>query len=218
MAWADRKSAGEALSSALMNERDGRCVVIGLPRGGVAVAAPVARALAAPLDIRIVKKIETPGAPELALGAVTDAGITVWNEPLVQHFGLTPSQLATAREDALAAAKRRAAKLRGACPSLPLQGRHVLLVDDGMATGMTVAAAVAAIRQEQPARLVVACPVASATASKALARRVDRLVTLAIPADFSAVGLHYADFTPVEEAEVSQLLREAHASVVRQSS
>ena len=207
--WADRQEAGRALGVALRAYKGKDVVVIGLPRGGVVVAAEVARALGAPLDVRIARKIGAPGQPELALGAVTADGHRVLHDALLRHFLLPPGWLAEATQAARDAAKERERRLRGQRSAEPLAGRTVLLVDDGIATGMTVRAAVDAILDEAPASLVVAAPVIAPDAYADLAQRVERVVPLLVPDDFIAVGQFYRRFDQTEDDEVQALLAAA---------
>jgi predicted phosphoribosyltransferase len=209
MAWKDRQDAGRALAAALAGDRGRDAVVLGLPRGGVVLAAVVAEALGAPLDVRVAKKIGAPGWAELAVGAVTAGGTRVLNDEVLRQVLLPPGWLDRATAEAREVARAREAELRGLRPAEPLRGRVAILVDDGIATGMTMFAAVADVAREAPAEIVVAAPVAAPDTAAALARRVDRVVVLERPAGFQAVGQFYEDFGQVEEAEVRALLRGA---------
>lgn len=206
MMWRDRTDGGRALAQALMAYKGRDVVVIGLPRGGVVVAAPVAEALGAPLDVRVAKKIGAPGQEELAIGAVTSSGTRVLHEELLRQMLLPPGYIAQATEAARLSAHAREQDLRHLRPAEPLKGRIVILVDDGVATGMTMFAAVADVATEDPAEIVVAAPVMAPHTAEALAARVDRVVALSQPRDFMAVGQFYQDFRQTEDAEVRALL------------
>ena len=188
-------------------------MVFGLPRGGVAVAAEIAKALGAPLDIVLVRKIGAPDQPELAVGAVADGDDPeiVLNDDIVRALGLDAAYIAGAakRELALIARRRRAwASLR---PEISAAGRTAIVVDDGVATGMTMQAALRQVRRRKPARLVAATPVASREAARLLAREADEVVCLSAPRGFGSVGSFYRNFLQVSDAEVATLLREAAA-------
>jgi predicted phosphoribosyltransferase len=210
--FADRRDAGRALGQRLadsLGERD--VVVLGLPRGGVVVAAEVASALAAPLDVLVVRKLGLPWQPELAMGAIAavgDAVETVRTESVLAAASVGDDTFDTVRGEELVELRRREQVYRGNRPPVPLAGRTVVLVDDGLATGSTMRAAVVAVRRGEPAGVVVAVPVGSPTACAALAPDVDDLVCLAAPRGFRAVGQAYADFTATSDAEVRAALAE----------
>jgi putative phosphoribosyl transferase len=213
--FADRAQAGAALAGRLAAYA-GRpeVVVLALPRGGVPVAAPLATALGAPLDVLVVRKLGLPGQPELAMGALAGIGgavDVVLNQRVLDAARVPAADLAEVRATELAALRRREAAFRRELPALPVDGRTVVLVDDGAATGATVRAAVAALRRHRPGRVVVALPVCPPDTAAALAREVDELVCVRVPATFHAVGLAYADFDPPADAEVLALLRAARA-------
>ncbi len=204
--FANRASAGRELAIVLDKYVDSPDVlVLGLPRGGVPVAFEVARALHAPLDVMIVRKIGAPGQPELAIGAIASGGVTVINEGLLQWF--RDSQ---AIERAQAAERieleRREKAYRGTRPPLTLKERIVILVDDGAATGASMLAAVRAARQLGPRKVVVALPVAGSSACELLSKEADELVCLSAPSSFYAVGEWYADFGQTTDREVTELL------------
>jgi putative phosphoribosyl transferase len=180
--------------------------VLALPRGGVPVAAEVARALRAPLDVLVVRKLGLPSQPELAFGAISTGGVRVVDDWAVARYGVTDAQLAAvaaAEEHELA---RRERLYRGARPPPPLAGRPVIIVDDGLATGATMTAAVHAVRAQAPARLVVAVPVGARDSCTLLARLADDLVCLMTPEPFEAVSVWYEDFAPTSDEEVRALL------------
>lgn len=210
MTFSDRRDAGMRLAEKLGHYRGKPGVlVLGLPRGGVAVAAEVAKALHAPLDILIVRKIGFPTNPELAVGAVSETGTVVFNEDIIATYGVKREYLdrETARQTEEIA--RRKELFRGGAGVPDLAGKTVILVDDGIATGATVKAAIATLRQEKLARLVAAMPVASPEAEREISPMVDEWLCLHVPFGFMAVGGYYRDFTQVEDAEVIALLREA---------
>lgn len=207
----DRTEAGEALADALAGLALPDPVVLALPRGGVPVAAPVARRLKAPLDLLLVRKIGAPGHEELAVGAVVDGPVheAVFNEPVLAMLGMTEADFALAIERKLAEIEaRRAAYLGGAAP-VPVEGRTAIVVDDGIATGATAKAALLGLKRRRPASVILAVPVAPADTLRDLEPLVDRVVCLDIPRDFYAVGAHYRDFPQVEDAEVIALLAAA---------
>jgi predicted phosphoribosyltransferase len=209
----DRTEAGEKLADALAEFSLADPVVLALPRGGVPVAVPVARRLNAPLDLLLVRKIGAPGHEELAVGAVVDGPVheAVFNKPVLKMLGMTEADFASAIDHKLAEIEiRRAAYLGGAAP-VPVEGRTAIVVDDGIATGATMKAALLGLRRRNPASVVLAVPVAPADTLAELEQLVDRVVCLDIPPDFYAVGAHYRDFPQVGDAEVIALLAAARA-------
>jgi putative phosphoribosyl transferase len=211
--FADRGSAGRALGAELAGRTrpapDADVVVLGLPRGGVVVAAGVADALGAPLDVVPVRKLGLPGQPELAMGAIAAAGDvveTVRTEAVLARVAVAPEEFAAVRERELTELRRREAAYRGDRQPVPLAGRTVVLVDDGLATGATMRAAVAAVRRAGPDRVVVAVPVGSPTTCAALRADVDEVVCLWAPVGFTAVGQGYDDFRPTGDDEVRAAL------------
>ena len=210
--FADRRDAGRAVAAALLARVPlADPVVLGLPRGGVVVAAPVAAALAAPLDVVLVRKLGTPGQPELAMGAIAAVGDAVETVRTVvaERTGIDAPTFAAVRDRELAELRRREAAYRGAHPAVPLTGRAAVLVDDGLATGATVRAAVAAVRRARPSSITVAVPVGSPRVCEELAREVDSLVCVESPRAFRAVGQAYRDFAATEDAEVVAALEQA---------
>jgi predicted phosphoribosyltransferase len=210
-AFEDRREAGRALAARLRTYA-GRpdVVVLALPRGGVPVAFPVAEALDAPLDLFLVRKLGTPGHRELAMGAIASGGVRVLNDEVVNWYGISPEAIdAVAREEERELMRREAA-YREDRDGVPLEGRVVILIDDGLATGSTMMAAVKAVRQRNPARVIVAVPVGAPDTCEALSTVADEVVCMRTPEPFSAVGQWYLDFDQTSDEEVRQLLR-AHA-------
>jgi predicted phosphoribosyltransferase len=187
-------------------------VVLGLPRGGLPVAAPVAQELDAPLDVLVVRKLGVPGHEEVAMGAVGESGAIVRNEGVIAAAGVEWDAFQRVEQRERAAVEERVARLRGVRPPVDLRGRNVVIVDDGIATGATVRAACAVARARGAASVVVAVPVASPDAVAALDRGgdADAVVCLDAPEGFMAVGMHYLDFRQVDDASVAALLA-AHA-------
>ena len=203
----DRIEAGELLASKLADYRDrDDVVVLALPRGGVPVAREVARALGVPFDVYVVRKLGVPGHEELAMGAIATGGVRQVNRDVVEALGIPASVI-----DAVAAREqleleRREAAYRGTRGPLSLANKTVILVDDGLATGSTMRAAVMAARQQHPARVIVAVPVGAASTCADLATEADDVVCVRTPDPFVAVGLWYRDFTPTTDYEVQTLL------------
>lgn len=181
-------------------------MVLGLPRGGVPVAAEVARAVGGELDVLVVRKVGVPWQPELALGAVGEDGVRVLNEEIAAACGLTEAQLDELSRRARAEVEERLRQLRAGRPAVPLTGRTAIVVDDGVATGATMRAAVDVVRAHGAARVIVAVPVAAADAMDALRATVDDFVAVLAPVDLGGVGLWYRDFTQTTDAEVAALL------------
>ncbi len=210
MIYKDRRDAGKRLAERLSLYRDRPdVIVLGLPRGGVTVAAEVAAALNAPLDVLIVRKIGFPGNPELAVGAVSETGTLVLNEEIIASYNVSRDYLARETSRQKEEIARRAVLFRRGGGLPPLAGKSVILVDDGVATGATVKAAIATLKQEKLARLTVALPVASPDAEATIRRMVDDLVCLQAPPGFMAVGSYYQDFSQVQDEEVVAMLKES---------
>jgi len=210
--FADRRDAGRRLAAALEHLRLAAPVILALPRGGVPIGAAVARALEAPLDVLLVRKIGAPGNPEFGIGAVVEGleAAAVLDDDLVRLVAPPPGYLEAEITRQIGEIARRHALYAPARAPVPLAGRCVVLVDDGIATGSTARAALRALRRQAPARLVLAAPVASREAADALRAEADETVFLATPADFMAVGAFYDDFRQTEDDEAVRLLREAH--------
>ena len=210
--FADRLEAGRALAARLgayAHRHD--VVVLGLPRGGVPVAAAVADALGAPLDVLVVRKVGVPDQPELALGAVAEGGVSLMNEDVYRMVAPDPAVVERAVARERAALDQRLAAYRAGRPGVPIDGRVAIVVDDGLATGASMEAAVRALRPRGPARVVVAVPVASREAVQRLAAVADEVVAAIVPSPFHAVGAWYGDFSQTEDAEVEALLGSAGA-------
>lgn len=208
--YRDRTEAGARLAARLMGRHaDSGLVVVGLPRGGVPVAAPVARALRAPLDVLVIRKIGVPWQQELALGAVGEGGARVLNRRIVASTGLSEHEVDRLAGTASAEVERRVRSYRGAEPAVSLRGREVIVVDDGIATGATMRAAVAVARARGAGRVTVAVPVAARQSVEGLA--ADELVCPLVPEELGGVGLWYDDFAQTGSDEVIRLLAEARA-------
>ena len=208
----DRKDAGLQLGKRLRGLRLGRdVIVLGLPRGGVPVALEVATALGAPLDVIVVRKLGARFNPELALGAVALGGVTVYNEALLRDLGLGEDDLEDTRSRELAELERREHAYRGARPMPDLAGKTVVLVDDGIATGATMLAAVSAIRALNPKRVIVAVPASAVDSAARLEAVADRVIALATPEPYYGVGAWYDEFHQLDDAEVVRCLDAAAA-------
>ena len=206
----DRLQAGRQLAESLsgLTGRE-HLLVLALPRGGVPVGAEVARALDAPLDLMLVRKLGVPVQPELAMGAIASGGVRVMNWPIVHATGVTQSMIESVARAETAELERRERLYRGGRPPPLIQGRELILVDDGLATGATMRAAVAAAAAQRPAGITVAVPVASAEAVALLMEEADAVVCLATPDPFIGVGRWYRSFPQTDDDEVSGLLRAA---------
>ena len=208
MAFSDRSDAGRRLAKALSKYEDSNTVVLALPRGGVPVAAEVAAALNAPLDLVLVRKIGVPVQPELAMGAVVDgaAPIIVRNDEVIELTGTTAREFDEACARELAEIERRRQLYIGERARVEIAGHVVILIDDGIATGTTTRAALQAIRKRKPKELVLAVPVAPPETIRQLVKEVDTLICLETPEDFGAIGYFYRDFRQVSDREVIEIL------------
>ncbi|MEV4266372.1 phosphoribosyltransferase family protein [Kribbella sp. NPDC049584] len=207
----DRAAAGEALADEL-GQVAGSVLVLGLARGGVPIAAPVADALGAELDVLIVRKLGYPGQPELAMGAIAGVGEelhVVRNEQIARDVDAAAMEEVRQRE--MLELRRRESAYRGDRPPIDVRDRVVILVDDGLATGSTMRAAVEAVRRQRPARVIVAVPVGGVESCRRLARIADQVVCAWIPRYFNAVGQAYRDFSSVSDDEVQRVLAESTA-------
>lgn len=208
MPFRNRTEAGRRLAQALIRYRDRRPVVLALPRGGAPVAAEVARALDAALDLVLVRKIGVPFQPELAMGAVVDAPepLVVRNEDIIRAAGVSEADFALVRDRELAEIQRRRARYLAGRPHPDLTGRLVIVIDDGIATGATTRAALQAVRAQKPDHLVLAIPVAATESLQALDGEADEIVCLEEHRLFGAIGFYYADFRQISDDEVIGLL------------
>jgi|SRR6516165_2820957 len=210
--FADRKTAGRQLSQRLQYLRHEKPVVLALPRGGVPVGFEIAEGLDAPLDIVLVRKIGVPWQPELALGAVVDGANphVVINDSLAAELAIDESYITSETARQLEEIERRRKLYLGDRPPVPLAGRTVIVVDDGIATGSTVRTALRAIRNAGAGKIVLAVPVAPRDALDELRGEVDEIICLSTPSPFIAVGAHYAEFAQLADADVILLLEERH--------
>lgn len=203
----DRRDAGIQLAEALSSYRGQDVLVLGIPRGGVVVAAEVARRLEAELDVIVARKLGAPISRELAIGAVTADGERYLNEDILRELHVSERYLQTVTEEEQAEARRREERFRAGRPPARIAGRTVILVDDGLATGATMRAAVRSVRRQEPARLVIAVPVGARETCEELRAEADEVVCLQQPEPFWAVGAHYQHFEPVDDNTVQELLR-----------
>ncbi len=210
MRYRDRTEAGRRLAERLAHYRGSSdLLVLGLPRGGVVVAYEVARALNAPLDVFVVRKLGVPGQEELAMGAIASGGLRVLNPTVVNLWGIPESVIEEVAEQERLELERRERVFRGSRPAPEISGRTILVVDDGIATGSTMRAAVAALRTRRPARIVAAAPVAAPQAVEMLAQDADEVVCDFTPEPFYSVGLWYDDFPQNSDEEIRALLESA---------
>jgi putative phosphoribosyl transferase len=214
--FANRREAGAELARKLEHfAHRNDVVVLALPRGGVPVAYEVARALGAPLDVFLVRKLGLPGHRELAMGAIASGGVRVLNDDVVRWYRVPGAIIDEAAREEQAELERRERVYREGRPALDLDGRIVLLIDDGLATGSTMKAAVQAVRARGPSRIVVAVPVAAPDTCRDFRRIADEIVCARVPEHFSAVGQWYHDFSQTTDEEVRQLLHERLETVGR---
>jgi putative phosphoribosyl transferase len=204
----NRVEAGRKLAMALADFKGEEVVVLGIPRGGVVVANEVARALGAPLDLVVTRKIEAPGEPEYALGAVTQEGDVIMDRQAAESLGASQAYLEDQIRKKREEVKERMERLRGNAPYPELEGKVVIIVDDGIATGSSVGAAVISVKKRKPREIVVAVPVAPADAVKTLSEEGAKVVCLETPRLFFAIGEFYGDFNQVEDLEVRRILDE----------
>ncbi|MFD2189568.1 phosphoribosyltransferase [Pistricoccus aurantiacus] len=206
--FSDRREAGQALAKRLKDHANRDSLVLGLPRGGVPVAAEVARALNASLDVMVVRKLGVPGHEEFAMGAIASGDVTVLDEPLIRRLGITEKRLQEVIDKERRELVRRERSYRGERPYPGFQGRQVILVDDGIATGSTMRAAIQAVRRLGVESCILAVPVAPPDTLNALAADVDEVICVEAPEDFRAVGRWYLDFGQTSDEEVRQCLAE----------
>ena len=214
MAWTepflDRIDAGRQLAASLTRYRSRDDVVIlALPRGGVPVAAEVAKALGLPLDLLLVRKLGIPGCAETAMGAIASNGVCVMHDDLIRQLDLTRTEVNEVKRRETEELARRERLYRGGKPPVEVTGKTVIVIDDGIATGATMQAAILLLRRQGARRIVVATPVAPPDTARKLAREVDEMIVLAEPEEFSAVGEWYRNFGQTSDDEVRRLLAEA---------
>jgi putative phosphoribosyl transferase len=210
MRFRNRTEAGQLLARTLERYRDQpNVLVLALPRGGVPVAYEVAAVLNAPLDVFIVRKLGVPGHEELAMGAIASGGIRALNSSVIQQLKIPQSAIDAVAAREYKELQRREHLYRGDKPSLNVSGQTVILVDDGLATGSTMKAAVVSLRQQNPARIVVAVPTAPAETCDELQREADEVICAVTPEPFYAVGQWYEEFEQTTDAEVTELIRRA---------
>lgn len=211
MRFRNRRDAGQQLVRHLRRLAKQRPVVVGLPRGGVPVAHEVARALGAPLDVLVVRKLGCPWQPELGLGAIGEQGTRLLNAELVRRTGVSPEEIeAVARREG-EELERRVRRYRGGRAPLDVEGRVVVVVDDGLATGFTARAAIEVMRARGARRVVLAVPVAPADSVAELQETADEVVCVQVPRQFYAIGQFYDDFTQTSDEEVARLLADSRA-------
>ena len=210
MRFKDREEAGQRLASLLLSYKEEEPVVLGLPRGGVSVAYEVAKELQAPLDVWIVRKVGAPSYPEFGLGAVAEGGIVYLNRESLAEVGVTRSDLEELLQEKVAEVAERVRRFRRGRPPLQLQGRTVILVDDGLATGGTARAAIQSLREAQPKKIVLAIPVAASQSLEELQGLVDDIVCVHSTPSLHAIGNWYEAFPQVPDEEVIRLLERAH--------
>ncbi|MFZ0910380.1 MAG: phosphoribosyltransferase [Candidatus Acidiferrales bacterium] len=210
MTFRDRKDAGQKLAAQLLRfSKNPNVVVLGLPRGGVPVAAEVARALSAPLDVFVVRKLGVPQQEELAFGAIASGGVRVLDAEIIEQLAIPDAVLDAVVEREMIELERRELAYRRGMPAADVKNRIVILADDGIATGSSMRAAVEALRKLGPERIVVAVPVASPHVVRQLSKVADELVCLSAPEDFRAVGQWYAEFQSTTDDEVTGALESA---------
>ena len=215
----DRRDAGRQLGEALERFRNvPGTIVLALPRGGVVVGYEIALALHAPLDVLVTRKLGTPGNPELAMGALAETGYRHLNQDVLDACGVSSQELEDEVQRQQHEIRRRIERYRQGRALAPLEGRTVLLVDDGIATGATLYASLAALRDQRVAHLVAAVPVAPERARHDLSGKVDEIVLLHSPETFYGIGQFYVDFTQVTDEEVVRCLDEAKRALVRKPS
>jgi len=207
--YRDRATAGRLLAQRLADYR-GRTdvIVLALPRGGVPVAAEVARELGAPLDVFLVRKLGVPAHPELAMGAIAEGGVRVLSDDVIRELGIPERAIEQVAARELIELERRERQYRGARETPDVRNRIVIIIDDGLATGATMEAAVLALRERHPARVIAAAPVGAPESTARLRNVADDVICLQTPDPFSAVGLWYEDFSQTSDEEVRQLLDE----------
>lgn len=211
--FTDRRQAGAELAGRLLHYRGKHAVVLALPRGGVPVAYEVARQLEGDLDVFVVRKLGMPGHREYAIGAIASGGVQFLDHEVLRIYRVPEAAVEAVTREERAELERREREYRHNTPAIPLKGRVVILVDDGLATGSTMKAAVEAVRKHEPTRVIVAVPVGASSTCRELEALADEVVCARTPEPFSAVGLWYDDFTQTSDAEVQELLHPSRARV-----
>lgn len=212
--FADRKEAGRLLAERLLSYRERKdVIVLALPRGGVVTGYEIAAALSLPLDVLLVRKIGYPDQPELAVGAVSETGRVVLNRSLIEAGNVPKEYIDREIEQEQEEIRRRLYLYRRGRPVSGLEGKTIILVDDGIATGATIKAAISTLKQEGIARLVVAAPVAPPSTAQEISSMADEFVCIDTPYDFGAVGSYYQDFAQVSDVEVVDLLGKARQEI-----
>ena len=216
MVFSNRTEAGRLLAKSLARyAKRNDVVVLGIPRGGVPVAREVAECLQAPLDIFVLRKLGVPGHEELAFGAIASGGVRFLDAEIIEGLGISDAAIELITERERKELERREAAYRGTRPPLRLEGRTVIVVDDGIATGSSMKAGIKALRELKPARLVIAVPVAPASTCERLRPEVDELVCIAMPKFFYAVGQYYQDFSQISDEDVTELLTTGRREAAR---
>lgn len=211
--FTDRKDAGEKLAPRLARYQNSQAIVLGIPRGGVKVAAPIARALSLPLDVIVVRKLPIPWSPETGMGAVTAEGLVILDEPLVQQLGIQPAHIDNIARKVRQEIERRTHTYRGDRQYPQLKGRTVVIVDDGLATGYTMLAAVKSARHQEAGKIVVAVPVASAHSATRVEAEADDFIALAVAETWTfAVASYYRYWTDPSDSEIVALLDQASSA------
>lgn len=205
----DRAEAGQVLANQLSKYADQNPLVLGLPRGGVPVAFEVAKALKAPLDVYIVRKLGVPGHEELAMGAIASGDVRVLNESVIKPLRISEDEIETETRKEKEELKRREALYRSGQPPLDVTNRTVLLVDDGIATGSTIKAAIASLKKQKATRIIVAVPVAPPSTIEELKNEVDEVVCVSTPEFFMAISVWYDEFPQTTDEQVRELLQKA---------
>jgi len=208
--FSDRVDAGKRLASTLADFEGKNAIVLAIPRGGVVVGYEISKALNLPLDVIIPHKIGAPDNPELAIGAITEDGTVILDENLVAYIGVPKSYIKEESERQKHEIERRLEMYRQGVPYPNLKGRHVIIVDDGIATGSTMKAALASVKNRGAKTVTVAVPVGPPSTIEELKKRADRVVSIYTPEYFQAIGQFYADFSQTTDAEVIQLLKKAN--------
>lgn len=205
--FTDRVEAGRLLARELIHLKDRRCVVLGVPRGGIIPARELAQALNGDLDVVLSHKLRTPGHSELAMGAIAEGGVAFVDPKIVQMLGVRNQQIEEEKAQQLDELNRRAVQIRRVRPKVSLKDRLVIITDDGVATGATTMAAVLSVGQEKPQRLILALPVGAEDSLARLAQKADETICLRMPPNFMAVGQFYERFDQVSDEEMLSILR-----------